>query len=144
MRIWQLPGTWKVYLNWQSEGQFFPDLFRPGVSDIECRNAANRLGQEVKRFLKKADEEMGAKIFMLVGFKNQDGVIQRAKFSHLFILLKKVSTFCSHRAETDGPGDQRFTHDFLSHGKAVWQQWETHLLGIWQGWKPDICNIDRI
>jgi hypothetical protein len=43
------------------------------------RNAEKRLGKEIKSFTKLLDEQMGAKVFMLVGFRDESGEIHRAK-----------------------------------------------------------------
>jgi len=95
------------------------------------RYAQKHLGKEVRNFTKLLDEQMGVKVFMLLGYKDEAGDIVRSK--SVYIPPFQLSYSIPFRAETQGPASDRFNHTFEAHGKKVWDKWDQHLMNNWKG-----------
>jgi hypothetical protein len=79
------------------------------------------------KFMKDIDEQMGVKIFMLVGYEDEDGTVTKGKCvdsssgSIIYLSLLPV------RFETPAPVQKKFIGVFKNNGDDIWTKWDEHL-----------------
>lgn len=94
----------------------------------------------------EAYKQMGVHIFMLVGYRNSNGDVVKAKYVNNAYHVKLVSSQ-SPRVETDTftPSNTNFTPIFTKVGGDVWNQWDKHLQGqIDTGMQKSSINMDLL
>jgi hypothetical protein len=60
---------------------------------MSYRFADQKFGVFAERFLKKAQQQMGVHIFMMIGYKNEKGVMLRSKWVLLSVACHPLLTF---------------------------------------------------
>jgi hypothetical protein len=86
------------------------------------------------KFIKTASEQMGVELFVLAGYRNEDGVAMKARYSLIQfscnILLLKLDRFETKHKGADAP---KFSKIFKAHGQVVWDKWDEYLNTMFDG-----------
>jgi hypothetical protein len=107
------------------------------IKYVKNRQAAKHLGDVAHKFIQDLERQMGVHIFMLVGYKDQEGRMCRTK-SVTFQRLTSTSSLNEFpnefRFETEGSAPaKRFSTIFNKVGQKTWEAWDDHLHEIGEG-----------
>jgi hypothetical protein len=79
------------------------------------------------KFMKDIDEQMGVKLFMLVGYEDEDGTVTKGKCVDSCFLSIMYLSLLHVRFETPAPVHKKFMGVFKNNGDDIWTKWDEHL-----------------
>jgi hypothetical protein len=79
------------------------------------------------KFIKTGAEQMGVELFVLAGYRNEDGVLMKARYD-VICGSCEILPMILNRFETKHAGDEpKFSKNFKTHGREVWDKWDEYL-----------------
>jgi hypothetical protein len=95
--------------------------------------AENKFSDMMMKFIKTVSEQMGVELFVLAGFRNEEGQAMKVRYGCVIIYVE-ICSMTRTRFETKHANDsQKFSKIFKKHGRDVWEKWDEYLNDLFEG-----------